>query len=363
MNKKNMLNVRQICFLYAALAPVTKLSLYPCFLSKYAESSLWISALLGFFFDYLVIAAAFFISRRHPDKTLYAILEERLGEFAARAVFLIYAIFFFVKATLPLIEQKTYIENTLYEIMPSSFVFYPFFILSVFACLKGMKIYGRIADIAVFVTAAGLIVALALTVPVADYTNLLPVFDKPFYSVINGTFRSVIWHSDGVYMLMFLGHFKREKCYEKKISLAYFAAAIGSVAFVATYYAIYGGIAKSQTFALPASTVFAISATNVGRFDFFSIFLLLFSQVFATVFPLFAATKCLERVFGLSTAAIPAAIVNALLFIFTIFFGKRIFAVMAFAENFLSYYLVAVSAAITLLAILIPRRKNEVIKI
>lgn len=362
MNEKNMLKVRQICFLYLALTPVTKLSIYPCFLSRYAEESLWISALFGFLFDLLIIGAALYISKKHPDKTVYAITEERLGKPFAKIIFFIYALFFFAKATLPLIEQKTYIENTLYEIMPSPFIFYPFFIVSVFACLNGMKIFGRVADIAVFVTITGIVIALGLIIPAGDYSNFLPIFKKPAYNLVNGAFRSIMWHSDGVYMLMFLGHFKREKNYSGKIILSYAAAAMISLVFVAGYYAIYGSIAKSQTFALTTATVFSVSAANVGRFDFLSIFLLLFSQIFATVFPLFASTKCLERVFGFKSAKIPAAIVNVLTFSYTLIFGKKLLGILDFNANVLSYFILAVSVAITLVFVMIPRSKNEILK-
>ena len=359
MNEKNLIKSRQICFLYLALTPVTKLSLYPSVLAGYAGEALWLSALCGFALELTVIAAALLFIKKHPDKTLYSVIEESTNAAAAKCVFFLYSVFFFLKATLPLIEQKTYIENTLYEIMPSSFVFFPFFVVSLFACLKGMKVFGRIADIAVFVTGAGIITAILLTAPVADYSNLLPLFKKPAYNVINGTFRSIVWHSDGVYMLMFAGHFKWEKGSGKRIILSYAGASLAALVFVATFYSIYGAIAKSQTFALPAATVFSISAANVGRFDFLSIFLLLFSQIFAVVFPLFAAVKCLERVFGLKTAAAPAVVVNALMVVYAIVFGKKLFLVLNLNANVLSFLFLAVTIVPTAILLLLPRRKNE----
>lgn len=109
-------------------------------------------------------------------------------------------------------------------------------------------------------------------------------------------------------------------------------------------------------------TVFSISATNVGRFDFLSIFLLLFSQIFAIIFPLFAAVKCLERVFELKNAVVPTIAVNGLMLVFTVFFGNKLFTVLDITTNYLSYFLLFVSVAITALLLIIPRRKNEVLK-
>lgn len=359
MNEKNSIKVRQICFLYLAFVPVTKISLYPCILSRYVGERLWLACILGFAFNLAIIGAALYLNEKHKGKPIYEILINSIGKTGAKIVFAIFAVFFLLKAVLPLIEQKTYIESTLYELMPSSFIFYPFFALSVFVCLKGLKIFGRIGDLAVFVTAVGLLLALFITVPVGDFTNLLPLLQKPDYNLINGVFRTILWHSDGIYMFMFLGHFNAEKNYKKKIVFSFVGTAAASVIFVCAYYAIYGPIAASQNFALPSMTVFGVSGTNVGRFDFMAIFLLLFSQVFATIFPIFSSVKCLERVFGCKSAALPTAVVNAVMLAITAFFEKKLFTVLDLTTNVLSYFFLFVSVAVTLFLVILPRRKNE----
>ena len=358
-----MLKVRQICFIYLALMPATKLAIFPSFLANYAGGQLWLSAIIGFAVDIAVLLLAIWLGKRHGDKTLYEIIKDSGGEWMAKALFIVYALFFLCKSAIPVIEQKAYIEKTLYEVMPRPFISYPLFIVSLYACLKSLKIFGRVADITVGITVVALIAALFLSVPAGDYSNLLPIFQKPAYSVINGAFRSILWHSEGAYMLMFIGKFRKEKHYAKKIILSYAGAAVTVVLFVAVFYAVYGPVSPSQTFALPTVTIFSVNSTNAGRMDFVAIFLLLVSQVFAIILPLYFCTDCLKQAFDLKTPLVPAICVNAVIALFSLFFGSKLQNVLEFSTKYLSYFILAGSIGVTvLLTIFFRGRKYEVQK-
>lgn len=343
--------------------PATKLAIFPSFLSKYAGGDLWLSALIGFAVDFTVLLLAIYLTKRHQDKTLYEIVKDSGGEWMAKILFTLYALFFFCKSALPAIEQKVYIEKTLYEVMPRPFISYPLFIVSFYACLKSLKIFGRVADITVGITVVAIIIALFLSIPSGDYTNLLPVFQKPAYNVFNGAFRSILWHSEGAYMLLFIGKFRKEKHYAKKIIFSYVGAAVVVVLFVSVFYAIYGPVSPSQTFALPAATIFSVNSTNAGRMDFVAIFLLLVSQVFAIILPLYFCTDCIKQVFDLKSPLIPAIAVNAVIALFSLFFGNKLQSVLHFSTEYLSYFLLFVSVGVTiLLTIFFRGRRNEVQK-
>ena len=360
MNEKNSLKVRQICFIFIALAPITKLTLFPSFLAGKVGQGAILSAAIGAAFDLFVLSALIFLSKKHDNKTLYAVLRDGCGEWAAKTVFAIYSVYFFLKAFLFIVEQKYFIENSLYEIMPPSVTFYPFFIISTFICLKGLKIIGRIADVAVFVTAAGLILTFILSVGSGDYTNLLPINEKPAYNLVNTAFKSIVWQSDAIAFAAFYGHFDAEKGWSKKVFFSYAAAQVTVLSFVAIFIAVYGHIAPSQRLALSSISVFGVTATNVGRFDFLAIFSILFSQVFAISLPLMLSSKSLERVFGCKSALLPSLIVNVAAAVLLIVFGKKPFLTQKFYTDNLPYFFFGVSAIVTAFLIMIPRTKNEV---
>ena len=360
-NHKNVLKVRQICFIILAFLPVTKLAALPGFLADVSGEALWISALFAIMIDLVALFLSLYLSKKHPEATLLEIVEKGAGTIAAKILFSILSLFFLLKAALPILEQKIYVEKTLYEVMPKPFIFYPLFIVAFYACLKGLKIFGRVADITVWITIISFIVAMFLSVPSGEYTNLLPLFKKPFYNLVNGAFRSVLWFSDGVYLLMFLGTFKNEKHYAKKMVFSYLGASFATVAFMAVFYAIYGSVSPSQTFALPTMMVFSVNATNAGRFDFIAIFLMLFSQVFAIILPLQICTDCLKYIFNARSRFYPSLLVNSALAMTALFFGNKFEIALSLGSRYLPFFFLFVSVAIPLVLTLIPkRRENEV---
>ena len=68
------LKLRQICFLFAAVLPVTKLIIYPSTLSYYAKNDLLLSAAVSFLAEGVVVAADSPASLSRTSNLTYAVL-------------------------------------------------------------------------------------------------------------------------------------------------------------------------------------------------------------------------------------------------------------------------------------------------
>lgn len=357
-NEKNKLKLRQIAFIFLAFMPVTKISLLPSVTAGYAEEQLWLASLISFAADICVLCIALLLCRKHGNSTLFNILEKRLGKFSARTIYFLYGIYFMLKASLPLIEQQDYVQNTLYEITPSALIFMPLFIVSFYQSLKGLKILGRCADVFIFFTAAGVALTFLLSVPAADFTNILPIIQKLSYKPVIASFKTVTWYSDSVYMLLFMGHFKVEKHQAKKLIGSYAAAALTVIFFMIVFYSSFASIAKTRYFATPEMTIYSLSIANAARFDYIAIFLLMFPQVFAIILPIYLATKCFERAFGLKTSIVPAIAVNLLLTVFIVIFQGKLFSVLSVMTDVLSYVFLFFGYVVPVLLLFIPEVKT-----
>lgn len=357
-NEKNKLKLRQICFIFLAFTPVTKIALLPSVLAGFCGERLWISATISFSLDIAVILAAFKLCKKHGNETVFHILERATSKTFARIVYFGYGLYFILKALVPILEQQDYVHNTLYEISPSVLIFLPLFLVSFYMSLKGLKIIGRCADACIFLTATGFFMVFLLSVSSADFTNLLPIIQKPTYKPVIGSFKSVIWFSDSVYMTLFLGHFKEEKHQTLKVTLSYVGVFIVVTFFLILFYATFSSISETRFFATPELTIYSLAITNSARFDYIAIFILMFSQVFAIILPIFLATKCFERAFGLKRALIPAIIVNAALAIFTVIFTGKLFEILAVISDYFSYAFIFFGYVIPFLLLLIPKEKK-----
>ena len=360
-NEKNLIKVRQVCFIYLAFVPVNKFIFMPATLASLAQEQFWVSLIANFLIDGLILWLILFVSEKKQCQTLYNTLDSSYGKVGAKIIYALLAVYFLIKSVVPIFEHKAYVESTLYEMMPHGVIFFTFFIVSTYLCLKGLKTLGRCADIAIWITAAGLIVGLFLSVGYADYSNILPIFQKPAYKLVNASLGTLMWHGDAMYMFLMIGHFRPEKLYKTKITASYFAGTLVATFCIVTFYGVYGAIAASQNYAFSAVSVFSVIVTNIGRFDFISVFLVLFSQVFSIALPLVMATKCLERVFSTKRSILHAFIINGIVVILTILFSNQVLKIIDLYQRYFVYALIGALTA-TFLSLLFARerRNNEV---
>ena len=218
---KDKIYVRQICFLFGAFILPVKLITAPAIAAKYAAEDLWISALINFTIDGLAILLICRLANKFKGATVFEIVENTLGKTGKIIFAAAFYLFFTVKAYLPLIEHRNFVEIAMYETTPALWIFLPVFLLSAFFSYKGFRAAGRAADIAIWFSASGIIILAALSLSVADFSNLLPIIDVPAINILNGGVKTSIWFFDSPYLLFLLGHFKPEKKQTLKITGGY----------------------------------------------------------------------------------------------------------------------------------------------
>ncbi len=354
---RNNIKVRQIMMVFIALMPVTKVLMLPPILAGFSSNQLYMSLLVNFVCDILVLFFILKLNDLFPDKTFFAILEENLGSVFAKIIFFIFGLFFLMKTFIPIIEQKYFVDNTLYEVFPNFISFFPILLVTTYASVKGLKVLGRAADIAVWFTALTFVVTIALSLSSCDFTHVLPL-KLPTVGVFKGSFSTALWYFDSLYMLLFLGHFDKTKFKNRKIILSYAITSLVVIFVVIIFLGVFGPIAQSMNFAVADMTVFTAKIINVGRLDYLAIFLLLFSSVFAICLPVFASTKCFERAFGLKKALIPSIVVNVIIFILLSIFEEKFYSVFAFVIKYINVFIIFIGYGLPIILYFVLRWKK-----
>lgn len=357
MINKYSIKSSQISFLFLALLPIGKLVLMPSTVSFYSNEDGWITVLLIFILDILLLWFLLKMTKKF-DKPLFEVLEENVGGFCAKAVFFLYAVYFLLKGFMPFFEQKDYIESMLYDTSPSILTFLPFFIASALACVKDLRVLTRCSVLCALSTVLGLGLVLFLSVSEADFTALLPIGGNPFYDTALSAYKILFWFSDSIYMLFFMGNFKYDKKGALRIFFFYAAAAAIVCFFVVVFYGMFESVAVRQLYALSKMSKYNVALSNVGRFDYIAIFLLIFSSVFSCILPLFFAAFCLKCAFGLQYKLIPAIIVNTLVGAAIIVLNSKFSNVFVAYQNYLTPFFI-VMAYVLPLSLIFMRRKNE----
>ena len=348
---KTQLNAKQICSLFIAVCPLTKLITAPAVFSGYCQEKLWQPLFLNFAVDFLLIFLCFTIYKRHPNQTFFEILSKTYGKIFAKAIFTLYAVFFIAKSILPLIEQKEFIENAFYETLPQAPVFYPIFIVIFFIAVKGYTTLGRTAQLSLFISGVGLTLILFLSFPTASFKNLLPLFAFSNKSAPICALNALSWFNDAIYLLFFIGHFNSEKSNFKLIFLGYGIMAITVIIYFITFYAIFSYIAPTQELALNSMSIFGVTLVNVGRFDYVALFLLAMTGAFACALPILIATKCLTDAYSLKNGIIPAGVITLFLVIIIALFSSKYEEVLNFSTKYFTPLYILCGYLIPLLAL------------
>lgn len=352
------IKLRQICFYFAAVMPVAKMLVYPTALVYRARNGLLFSALLNFLAEGLIVLLVMLAAKR-TGCSLFGLIRQKFGDAAARCVYGLFALFFLFSALLPLMEQKNFVLQVMYENTPSLISFAPFFFVSFYAAVKGFKSIGRLADIAlpVFVFSFAALILLAL--PHADFSALLPLFAVPAKKLAAGSLFSINWYTDCAFLLFFLGHFKYEKGGAVKVLSAYAAGSAAVLLFLAVFYGIFSDIAVRQQNAIAQISKYTTSLSSLGRADYLFVFTLALIVIIRMCVPVQMCVHCASAAIGCKPF-FPALAANALLLAAAVFFNysyleiQTLFTQKLWPLFFLFAYLVPAAALL-----LCGRKKHE----
>ena len=316
----NKISVRQICFCFIAFSVAIKIIILPSLTASFANQSLWISILINFFLDGLMILFILKISDKFNGLSFFQILNKNLGNVPTKIILFLYCIYFILKAYVPIMEQKSFIEISLYETTHVVFIFIPIFLISCYFSYKGIKTVGRVSDVMIWFTLFAVISLMVFSISVCDFSNLLPLFREKPINILKGSYSTILWYFDSTYLLFFIGNIKKERLKNTKIILSFCLSALIVIIFAIVLYCEFGPLTPRQYFAPIKMGKYFLSQSNSGRIDYFAGFALAITCVFAISLPLVFASLCLSHAFNFSHKIIPCVIVNgfsAILFYFT----------------------------------------------
>ncbi len=358
------LKTRQICLFFIALMPISKLFSLPSVIAGVANEDMWISSLINGVIDLITVVALLFACKR-ADTDFYGLLKLNFGKVVAKIILGFYFVMFILKALIPLAEQKSFVDLTLYETLPNVLNFLPFFFISFYLCIKGTRVLGRCADILWVCTLIGITLILALSIPNSDFSAVLPIGANGFKNIVLGSYKSFNWYGDCVYLMFFIGQFKYEKKDGVKIFISYLLPALASTLFMIVFYGVFTSISPRQFFALTEISKYTMVINNIGRFDYIGILFILLSNFFALALPIYFATDLLKKICGFNKAWVPALIVNLALALYMILFNEYLASVETFIETYANAYFFALANVLPVITAFLPRGKkiNEKISI
>lgn len=355
------LNGRQLCFFAAFIVPLSKLLETPSLLAKYALGDLLLPALIQFVLQAIPLAAILFIASK-TDKGLFSLVKEKLGKVGAKIVYWILAAYYLFSTLLPLLDLEKFVQAAFYDTAPTAFTFGPFFLLSGFICAKGLKSFGRIADICFPIFIVAFFGLIFMSAGEADYEAILPWFEFPASKIFDATRFTTAHFSDAILFLPLLGDYRYQKGDGKKVMGAFGAGAAVTILFLATFYGIFSTIAPSHHYAFAKIAQYFPALKTVGRLDLLLVYLLTVILLYYHTFPIQLCGFCVAKALDCEQKTLISVIINAGLFAFIFFCNKYYNVIYETISQTLWWIFPIFSIAIPLLCLLLligQKKKNS----
>ena len=294
--ERGLIAPRQLGFLFAAFLPLNKVVFLPALFAAEAGHALLYPLILSLLFDFCTLVLVMTLAVR--GEGFPAVLYSAFGRVGGKIILALLAATLLVQATLPLGEERLLIQLGLYETAPSLFYVAPLFVFGYFLLQKSPTVVGRAADLAVFATVAALGATLLFALPSAKMQRLLPLLPQKWGGVWRAVQNGALSFGEGLYPLFLLGKFPAEKRENRKIYSGFLMGAGLTVCFFALFYAVFGALAPDVPFALTDIAKHNLSGLNIGRVDYFSVFILLGTACVGLLLPAYFAARCLQLLFG-----------------------------------------------------------------
>lgn len=316
--KTPQINTRQLCFFAAVILPVTKLLEAPSSFAKNALGDLLLPAFLQFLLQFVGICALL-LAMNKSGKNVFDLIEEKLGVVALKGVYILLGAYYLFSALLPLLDLEKFIHAVFYDTAPSRFTFTPFFFLSAFVCVKGLRELGRAADLCLPVFLIAFFGLILMSVGESDFEALLPWFEFPASKILGAVKSTTTHFSDTLLLLPLLANSDYKKGDDKKIITAFWTGACFALLFLAVFYGVYTTLAPRQHYAFSKIAQYFPALKTVGRVDLMLVYLLTAILLLATISPVLFSCVCLQKVFGKKSKFALSVAINGGLLAFVLY--------------------------------------------
>ena len=351
---KNEIYARQIAFCAAFVLPMGKFLETPALLSGLAKGDILLPAILQFLTQTLALLGLLYAASL-SKKSLWERLQEKLGT-GIIFLYLFFALYYLFAAILPLLDFEKFVYAAFFDTAPTTFSFGFFFILLAFVCSKGLKSFGRCADLCLFLFLFPFFALIFMSFFETDLTRLLPFFGTHVRGISLAFLKSAPHFSDLLLLFPLIANLRYKEGDGVKITAGYAAGGVMTLLFLAVFFGIFSSVAPREHYAFSKIAQYFSALDVVGRIDLVFIYLLSVVLLFYTCLPLLYTTELTACALRINNKAFLSAFVSIGLFFFTLFTNKHYNAFYELISGKLSPIFLFISYLLPLFCLILPKK-------
>ena len=233
---KKLVSVRQLILILIISMVTLKVLFLPSLLAKDIGRDSYLFMLLMLVLDFLVLLTLLFIFNKNPQLSFFEVIQKMFGKVLAKIIMFLFFLFFLLKSWATFQTNLSYLNENLYTSLEWYIFAFPILITVFYIASFGVNSLARLVEIVAPIIIVGFIGSFAVGLFRADFSSLLPVMEKGFFTHIPTIFRYSFWFGDYMIFIVFFGNVKEEKGPIKKISISIIVSIILVVFFVCVGY-------------------------------------------------------------------------------------------------------------------------------
>lgn len=148
----------------------------PAILAKYVGADTWVSALIAGALIFIVLYLIYLLIKNNGYRDMVFILVNSYGSVLGKFISIVYALVMILILSLSLRMFAEVISMYLLTNTPTEVILITFLFMGVYLSRGGLANVVHFNEIAFWIMFIPLTIILVLTIPIADFSNLLPVF-------------------------------------------------------------------------------------------------------------------------------------------------------------------------------------------
>lgn len=298
--KTNKINANQLCAILIALLMAMRPIVRASIQTSITQNDAWISCLIGMLINSGMAIILCYIAYLNPNKSFADILKDCFGKVVTKILLILLFVFFLYKLVIIDYEMESFLYETLYTDINWELFILPVYLTFCYLATKTIRTIGRVSQFFLPFALFALVLTIAFSMPSWNFSNLLPIMDKGYSSLLKSLYYALIQSGEFLFITVFMENIiTNEKNFFTKVGASTIATTLIVTFFYIVYIAVFGNLAQFVKEGLIRATQVSLHASALFKVDAFVSLMWIPIIVLESALSVYAISWCLNKIFNL----------------------------------------------------------------
>jgi len=299
----NQLTNRQVGMVISLSIISLKLFIFPSLISGYSQNDCYISVILSLAIEFVFILLVLWVMKKHPNKSLFEILQLKFGKWFPRILSAVLAVFFLGKSLVALKEVQNFLVQLLFEHITWWKFALPLLLLILYILNKSLRTFARSVQFFYWFVIAGAMLTVILPLQEVRFVNLLPFMANGFGPIIKGSFLTTFHFIDFFVLMILMGRVKYSDSTAKSIIKYTIFTYVFILLYFVVYVGLFGTILVNEGLLVSDIPLYSNYPSTNGRLEWLSMIVWTIVLVYQSALMLICARETISYTTGIKNNA------------------------------------------------------------